>query len=152
MLQLVDLYLMAWGLVQRAEAAELKRVKVSQARYSAEVGGGTVVRVESDFVEVPDRDGRMQRVSWELVELTGKVLLALPDEYREWLVVHYKLPGSINDKAVRLGISPATYKRRVRDAKHAFGAVWASVRHRVVQRGVAMRVMEFDEEVLTTLS
>ena len=141
----IEVYLDAWAIVKRRERQMLQRPAVAQNRYDINAGGVSIWQDMDEHVVVPSDCGRGYRVSMTEVDLACRIMAVLDDQYSEVLQARYLLPASQDDRAKSIGVSPATFKRRLRDAKHAFGAVWYSIRNKVTQRGVMMNMEGYEE-------
>lgn len=141
----IEVYLDAWAVVKRRERQMLQRPAVAQNRYDINAGGVSVWQDVDEDVIVPADCGRGYRVSMSEVDLTCRIVAALDDQYSEVLKARYLLDAPKEKRAAIVGVSTATFDRRLRDAKHAFGAVWYGIRNKVTQRGVMMKVEEYEE-------
>lgn len=140
MIDHIENILEAWGKVVRGDLQDLRRVTVAQSRYGA-VGGYSVGDVDGP-IEVIDQRGRRSCISLDEVDLAARIVGGMDAVHADVLCARYLLVASKEVRAASVGVSHATFSRRLIAAKVEFGKRWYFAERNVKQQGVMMMVKE----------
>lgn len=144
MIDHIENLLEAWGKVRRGDARLLKRPVFAQSSYG-EVRGASSVG-DGEGVEVLDRTGRRHVFSIRDIERVAWIVGRLPEPLKDVVESRYLLVASQKYRAANVGLSESTFKRRLMDAKVAFGIAWYADTRGVKQRGVMLNHSDYQNK------